>query len=113
MMIFQISAKIDDFFMMIKGAHLASATVPWHWLFFCPAPKVRAYFEHPITKSLDSPKWHWLIFAPMGALDYILHSKDQKKALYGLWRAKMTLTNNTNTWYVFPTIVKNKHLGIY
>ena len=44
---------------------------------------------------------------------YILHSKDQKKALYGLWRAKMTLTNNANTWYVFPTIVKNKHLGIY
>ena len=44
---------------------------------------------------------------------YILHSKDQKKALYGLWRAKMTLTNNANTWYVFPTIVKNKHLGTY
>ena len=25
----------------------------------------------------------------------------------------MTLTNNANTWYSFPTIVKNKHLGIY
>ena len=44
----------------------------------------------------------------------ILHSKDQKKLYkYGRWRAKMTLTNNANTWYVFPTIVKNKHLGIY
>ena len=52
---------------MYKGAHLASATVPWHWLFFCPAPKVRAYFGHSITKSIDSPKWHWLILAPMGA----------------------------------------------
>ena len=55
-----------------NGAHLASATVPWHWLFFCPAPKVRAYFGCPVTKNLDSPKWHWLIFAPMGALVYTL-----------------------------------------
>ena len=68
MMIFQISAKIDDFFMMIKGAHLASATVPWHWLFFCPALKVRAYFGRHITKSLDSPKLHWLILTLMGTL---------------------------------------------
>ena len=55
-----------------KGAHLASATVPWHWLFFCLAPKVRAYFGCPVTKILDSPKWHWLIFAPMGALAYFI-----------------------------------------
>ena len=54
---------------MYKGAHLASATVPW--LFFCPAPKVRAYFGRHITKSLDSPKWHWLILALMGALVYV------------------------------------------
>ena len=53
---------------MYKGVHLASATVPWHWLFFCPAPKVRAYFGRHITKNLDSLKWHWLILALMGAL---------------------------------------------
>ena len=53
---------------MYKGAHLASATVPWHWWFFCP---VRAYFGRHITKSLDSPKWHWLILAVMGALVYV------------------------------------------
>ena len=56
---------------MVKGAHLASATMPWHWLFFCPAPKVRAYFGRPVTKSLDSPKWYWYIFVPMGALGYL------------------------------------------
>ena len=46
---------------------------------------------------------------------YYIYStlKRPKKALFGLWRAKMTLTNNANTWYVFPAIVKNKHLGIY
>ena len=53
---------------MYKGVHLASATVPWHWLFFCPAAKVRAYFGRHITKNLDSLKWHWLILALMGAL---------------------------------------------
>ena len=37
---------------------------------FLPRPKVRAYFGHPTTKILDSPKWHWLILAPMGALGY-------------------------------------------
>ena len=36
---------------------------------FCPAPKVRAYFGRPVTKSLDSLKWHWLILVPMGALE--------------------------------------------
>ena len=51
-----------------KGAHLASATVPWHWLFFCPAPKIRVKFGCLVTKSLKAPKWHWLILAPMGAL---------------------------------------------
>ena len=30
---------------MFKGAELASATVPWHWLFFCPAPKVSTYLH--------------------------------------------------------------------
>ena len=50
-----------------------------------------------------------------GPLNVLLYTtlKRPKKALYGLWRAKMTLTNNANTWYVFPTIVKNKHLGTY
>ena len=57
---------------MVKGAHLASATMPWHWLFFCPALKVRAYFGCPVTKNLDSLKWHWLIFVPMGALSNIV-----------------------------------------
>ena len=28
----------------LPTCELGSATVPWHWLFFCPAPKVRAYF---------------------------------------------------------------------
>ena len=53
---------------IINGAHLASATVPWHWLFFCPAPKIRVKFGCPVTKSLKAPKWHWLIVVPMGAL---------------------------------------------
>ena len=56
-----------------KGAHLVSATVPWHWLFFCPAPKIRVKFGCPVTKSLKAPKWHWLILAPMGALAYKQH----------------------------------------
>ena len=53
-----------------KGAHLASATVPWHWLFFCPAPKFGAYFGCLVTKNLKALKWHWLILDPMGALGH-------------------------------------------
>ena len=30
-----------------NGAHLASATVPWQWLFFCPTPKVWAKVSKP------------------------------------------------------------------
>ena len=68
--IFQsINYQINQPFPKYKGAHLASATVPWHWLFFCSAPKVWAYFG-PVTKSLKAPKWHWLILAQMGALAY-------------------------------------------
>ena len=44
--------------------------VPWDCFIFCPAPKVKAYFGRPVTKSLDSPKWHWLILAPIGANVY-------------------------------------------
>ena len=51
-----------------NGAHLASATVPWHWLCFCPAPKFGVYFGCLIKKNLKGPKWHWLILDPMGAL---------------------------------------------
>ena len=52
---------------MTTDAHLASPTCH---LFFCPVPKVRAFFWCPATKSLDSPNWHWLILAPMGANGY-------------------------------------------
>ena len=52
---------------IINGAHLASATVPWHWLFFCPAPKFGAYFGWLVTKNLKAPK---LILDLMGALVY-------------------------------------------
>ena len=56
---------------MYNGAHLASATVPWHWLFFCPAPKFGAYFN----KKSQSPEVHWLILDPMGALENVLRKK--------------------------------------
>ena len=54
-----------------KGAELASATVPWHWLFFCLASKL-CYKNLPqdIPISLEASKWHWLILASIGALDY-------------------------------------------
>ena len=65
-----------------KGAHLASATVPWHWLFFCPAPKVRANFGRAIAKSLKSPQWHWLILAQMCALAYYIHIP---KVIFGIY----------------------------
>ena len=54
----------------VNGAHLASATVPWHWLCFCPTPKFGVYFGCLIKKNLKGPKWHWLILNPMGALVY-------------------------------------------
>ena len=44
--------------------------MPWHWLFFCPAPKVSTYFGRPVTKAFKSPKWHWLILPPIGANIY-------------------------------------------
>ena len=72
---------------IINGAHLASATVPWHWLFFCPAPKFVGIFRMPGNKkNLKAPKWHWLILDPMGALENVgrsIHSTIyfQKRAL--------------------------------
>lgn len=42
---------------MINGAHLASITMPWHWLFSCPAQKVKADFGGPVIKSLEAPNW--------------------------------------------------------
>ena len=44
---------------MVKGAHLASATMPWYWLFFCPALKVRAHIGRPLAKSLKVLNRHW------------------------------------------------------
>ena len=37
---------------MIKGAELASATVPWHWLFFCLASKL-CYENYDILNYLS------------------------------------------------------------
>ena len=31
----------------LPTCELGSATVPWHWLFFCPALKVSTYFGCP------------------------------------------------------------------
>ena len=55
-----------------KGAELASATVPWHWLFFCLASKL-CYKNLPPNNytqkiSSEASKWHWLIYASIGAL---------------------------------------------
>ena len=49
----------------IKGAELASATMPWHWLFFCLASKL-CYKNLPWNNytqkiSSEASKWHWLI----------------------------------------------------
>ena len=57
------SFKTDNQGRPSSQCHCAMALV-----FFCPAPKVRAYFGRHIIKSLDSPKWYWLILASMGAL---------------------------------------------
>ena len=56
--------------LIFKGAHLASATVSWHWLFFCRASKVRAYFGRPVTRRSQIPEVALVDFAPMGALAY-------------------------------------------
>ena len=74
---------------MNKGAVLASATGPWHWLFFCPVPQFGAHFllrdtwvpfsKDPFGLSFqyillefvyftNPPKWHWLILSPISAL---------------------------------------------
>ena len=37
--------------LILKGAHRAIAT--WEqWLYFCPAPKFKAHFGHPITRNI-------------------------------------------------------------
>ena len=64
---------IFEIYYIFNGAHLASATVPWHWLFFCPAPKFCTHFGRPVTKSLKSPKWHWLILVQMDALVHVIN----------------------------------------
>ena len=59
---------------MIKGAKLASATVPWHWLFFASprssAIKICLEIMNIFQKSFDASKWHWLILALIGALEH-------------------------------------------
>ena len=57
---------------MYKGAELASATVPWHWLFFFLASKL-CYKNMPqnyeyLSKSFKASKWQWLILVLIGAL---------------------------------------------
>ena len=61
---------IDNEYFMGKGAELTSATVPWHWLFFCLASKV-CYKNLPrnFPISFEASKWHWLILASIGALE--------------------------------------------
>ena len=57
--------KVLYYFDMINGAHLASITMPWHWLFSCPAQKVKADFGGPVIKSLEAPNWRpwtWCFF---------------------------------------------------
>ena len=51
---------------MYNGAHLASATVPWHWLFFCPAPKFGVYFGCLVKKKSQSPEVALVDFRPNG-----------------------------------------------
>ena len=61
--------------LMHKGAELASATVPWHWLFFV-LPRSYAMKtcleimipKNIFPKSFEASKWGWLILAPNGVL---------------------------------------------
>ena len=41
-------------FQILKGAKLASATVPWHWLFFCLASKL--CYEN-LPRNYDTQKY--------------------------------------------------------
>ena len=52
---------------ILKGAELASATVPWHWLFFAPPWKSVHIIGCSEKKNLESLKWHWLILPSIGA----------------------------------------------
>ena len=48
---------LQDWLNIFKGAILTSATVPWHWLIFCPAPKVSTYIGRALKKRpLESPQ---------------------------------------------------------
>ena len=70
-----------------KGAELASATVPWHWLFFCLASKVcykNLPWNFPI--SFEASKWHWLILASIGALEQSHSCGKLRMYLYHLKR---------------------------
>ena len=53
-----------------KGAKLTSATGPWHWLFFCPAPKVSTvvstYIGRP-EKIPRNPGVALVVFTPRSA----------------------------------------------
>ena len=45
----------------LTTCELASATVPWHRLFFALPQKSVHILGAPKKESLESPKWHWLI----------------------------------------------------
>ena len=41
---------------IFNGTHLASATMPWQWLFFASPPNSAHILGAPVTKSLKSQK---------------------------------------------------------
>ena len=51
---------------MYNGAHLASATVPWHWLFFLPRPENQGKIWVPSNKKSQSPEVALVDFSPNG-----------------------------------------------
>ena len=52
-------------YIMSKGAKQASATVPWHWLFFCPAPKIHNTKQvHILGKNSQIPEVALVDFTP-------------------------------------------------
>ena len=50
---------------IFKAAHLASATMPWHWVFFAP-PENQGKIWVPSNKKSQSPEVALVDFGPDG-----------------------------------------------
>ena len=105
--------KSEWYYIYYQGRHSNQSHVPWHWLFFCPAPKVSTFFGRPPhNKNSTIPKVALVDFTPNWR-QCILHNQRVLSSLYSkipgtflrisqLSKKKGQLRKNWKVWMHLP-----------